>query len=327
MISSFSPISKTINIIRSPWFLGSAIGVSIALAKIGGGFDAFNYFFKDTLWSVPPWVHVILKPLALLPWPYSYALLTFFTILMLGIIKNNIGGKWWLAVFSAPVFWEVWSGQVDWLVAFGIILAIQVLNGRLRPLWLGVAWILMLSKPWVGIFVLFALTWFAYQQYGWKQLLPAAAVSAGVILITFIYRPSWYLNGEVLNPFLLVSRHTLYSTNGSLWPWGLLAWVLIPGVKSRPVLLRRLLAVTMLTSPFLHLYHASVLISLTNNKKIDYAMFVIGWAIVATGIFQFNWSSLSWIYPLSYLLLDWGSEKITALVNARRNTAIPISNT
>jgi hypothetical protein len=311
------------SILKSPWFVGSVLGLSFALANLGGGLDAYIFFFRDTIWSVPPWVHVFLKPIAMLVWPYSYALLTFLTLLIFGLTNTAFGGRWWLAIFSAPVFWEIWSGQVDWMVALGILLAFLVLNGRLRPFWFGLVWIFMFSKPWVGIFAIPFLTWFAYKQYGWKPLLPAVGLSIGIVVMTFLYKPSWYISGEIFKPFELTTRHTAYSTNGAFWPWTLFAWILVPSSKSLPVVLRRILAATLLTSPFLHLYHASVFTVLIENKKIAAGMFIIGWAIVATSSIGYNWSSLSWIYPLSFLLLDWSCEKTGEIFKKPKIAPVP----
>jgi hypothetical protein len=293
----------------SPWFLGSILGIAVALAFIGGGFDAYVFFFQDTLWSVPPWVHLAVKPVALLPWPSSYIVLTIITLIVLGISAIHFGSRWWLVIFSAPVFWEIWSGQIDWLVALGLLLAVLVLKKRLSPLWFGLAWLLMLSKPWIGAMALLALTWSAYRQFGWKPLVQAAGLSLGILILTFAYRPSWYLDGDIFKPLTLISRHANYSTNGAFWPWTLVAWMFVFRTSSPDSRLQRILAATSLSGPFLHLYHVSVLTATIQSKKIALILFGIGWAIVLTSLLGYNWFSLAWIYPSAYLILDWGFER------------------
>lgn len=243
----------------SPWLMGVAIGFGFAFPYIGGGLDALQVFFTDLLSTVPPWVHIFLKPVALLGWPYSYGVLVFLTVLTLALVVYWFGGRWWLVIFSAPVIWEILSGQIEWMVALGVLLALVIVEGKMRPAWFGLALALMLSKPWVSFGVVILLTWWMYRQFGWKGLFSSAAVMIGIVLATFALHPDWFLTGAVLEPFALGSAHIAMPSNGSLWPWGIFSWVFVLGSRDRRELLRRVLAASLLTSPFLHLYHAVVL--------------------------------------------------------------------
>jgi hypothetical protein len=296
--------------VLSPWFVGSAMGLMVGFTIFGGGFDAFLVFLTDTLRTVPPTVHLLLKPIAIFNWPYSYALLILLTALSVRFVKLYFRGRWWLALFSAPVIWEIWSGQIEWMIAVGIVLAFLVLEKRISPYWLGLAWVLMISKPWIGIFPLFVLTLMIFQQFRWKPLIQASAVAAGLVFLTFLYKPDWYLTGAVLAPFSLAKFHTNMQSNGALFPWGIMAWVLVPGAKNRTAYLNRIMAAGLLSMPYFHLYHAAALVLTTGNRRSEYVMFVTGWAIVATGFFGVTWSNLSWIFPLVFLM----SEKAMELV-------------
>jgi hypothetical protein len=294
----------------SPWFVGSAIGLIVGCSMSGGGFDAYFVFLTDTLRTVPPTVHLLLKPIAIFDWPYSYALLILLIALSVWWVKQHFFGRWWLALFSAPVIWEIWSGQIEWMIAVGIVLAFLVLENRARPYWLGLAWVLMISKPWIGIFPLFVLTLMIFKEFSWKPLVQASAVAIGLVFLTFLYNPDWYLTGAIWSPITLANFHTNMQTNGALFPWGIIAWLLVPGARSRTEVVNRVMAAGLLSMPYLHLYHATVLVLTTGNRRSELVMFITGWAIVATGFFGIPWCSLSWIFPLVFLLSEKGMELI-----------------
>jgi hypothetical protein len=304
--------------VLSPWFMGSTIGLMVGCSMCGGGFDAFFVFLTDNLRTVPPTVHLLLKPISIFDWPYSYALLILLTALSVRWVTLYLGGRWWLALFSGPVIWEIWSGQIEWMIAVGIVLAFLVLEKRIRPYWLGLAWVLMISKPWIGIFPLFVLTGMIFHQLRWKPLIQASAVAAGLVFLTFLYKPDWYLSGAVWAPFTLAKLHTNMESNGALFPWGAIAWLLVPGARDRTAFLNRVMAAGLLSMPYLHLYHATALVLTTSNRRSEFVMFITGWAIVATSLFGITWSSLSWVFPLVFLVSEKGLELVQPLNTLRQ---------
>lgn len=295
----------------TPWLLGVAVGFGFGFPYIGGGIDAFKVFLTDNLQTVPPWVHILLKPVALLGWPYSYGALVFLTVLSLALVTQWLGGRWWLMIFSAPVIWEILSGQVEWMAALGVMLALIILEGKARPAWFGLALALMLSKPWVSWGAVILLTGWMYRQFGWKGLRSSAIVMLGIVLATFALHPDWFLTGAVLEPFALGPAHITMPSNGSIWPWGAFSWLFVLGTHDRQTLLRRVLAASLLTSPFLHLYHVVVLTAFLADDLSAVVMLVVGWLIVMTRWFGYNWSTLAWVYPLTFLAYDWMRDQLS----------------
>jgi hypothetical protein len=247
----------------------------------------------------------MLKPLSWLPWPYSYGLMCALTVLAAAFVAQELGAKWWMVALSMPLFWELWSGQIEWLVLLGMLLGVWVCEGRARPVWLGAAWLLMLSKPWAGWGPALALSLFALRDLGWRKLLPAVGLAAAVGLATFAFWPGWVQ--DWLLPLLRSRTAEMIGgeTNGALpWAWGLLAWLLVPGAKDRKGWLRRAAAATLLSSSYLRFYHLLVLLVLLEDGWESWLAFISAWVILLLGQTGLNWGRLAWTLPAGVLLLD-----------------------
>jgi hypothetical protein len=297
--------------IISPIAIGSAIGIALACFLLQGGYDAFFVFFTDKIQTVPAWVHLITRPIGWIPWPTSWAILSLLTVLTVIWAKREFGGRWWLGVFSAPVLWEIWSGQIELLVIIGLIIALRVLDKRLPPIWLGVAVLLILSKPWVGWALVLLIIWFSIRDFGIRKLLPAAWVALGIIVITLFIWPNW-----LISLYETSRNFVLDDTNGALFPWGLLSWVFVIGARNRLELTRRVTAASILSSPYLRLYHSSVLIVLDD----DISTFVVGWGILGTSLLGLPWQQFAWVLPLFCLIKD----KYYARHDLNQQSRIPI---
>lgn len=81
-------------------------------------------FSQKKLQTVPPWVHMFLLPIAWLDWPFSYAIMALITWATTAQATRLTGGKWWYATISLPSIWEIWSGQIEWMIIIGMVLAI-----------------------------------------------------------------------------------------------------------------------------------------------------------------------------------------------------------
>jgi hypothetical protein len=289
----------------SPLAQGLALGILIVSISWGGGYDAHQVFFSPNLQTVPPWAHLFLKPLAWLPWPYSYSLMCALTVMAAAFVAQELGAKGWMVALSMPLFWELWSGQIEWLVLLGILLGVWVCQGRARPFWMGAAWMLMLTKPWAGWGAALVLGLFALRGLGWRKLLPALGLAAAILLATFVFWPGWIQ--EWLLPLLRSSPGAAIGgdTNGAIpWPWGLLAWLLVPGARDRAGWLRRATAAALLTSNYLRFYHVLVLLVLLEDGWESWFAFVSAWVILGLGLGGLNWGRWAWTVPAGVLLLD-----------------------
>jgi hypothetical protein len=284
-----------------PAAIGVAVGAAIAGLWLQGGYDAYYFFFTNHVQLVPAWAQLFVKPISWLGWPYSYALMCGLMVLAVAWAARELGGRWWLVILSMPLWWEIWSGQIDWLVIIGIVLGLWVIDGRIKPIWIGFAWLLMLSKPQAGLAPALLLSVFFIIDLGWRKLLPGLGASLVILLVTFVIYPHWVqdwfgsLFGSLRTPALGGD------SNGSIpWPWGLLAWLAVPGARDRKGLLRRVTAAGLLTMPYLKFYHLIVLVVLLENPVESVIVVLTSWIVLLSG----NWMQWAFIIPLEVLVLE-----------------------
>ncbi len=264
---------------RRQWavFLGVSCGFSAAAFLLPGGLDAYIFFFRD--WypqaPTPAWLYLFTAPIGLLPWPFSWALWTAITVIGLGLTNLFITQKsrWWIALLSPALLYDFWLGQSEILGVFGLLIGVAVVRRKIPGLWMGLAWILLLTKPQTGLAaaVLFAF-WLLYDRR-WRDLLLSGIPALGIIGACFFFWPTWLV--DWIN-FMLVFTSTQYK-NASVGWVGLLALIplLISGRGSRERQLRMFLAAGLLVSPYLRLYHCVVLQSTEDRPSIG----LITWAI------------------------------------------------
>lgn len=292
----------------SPWVIGLAMGMLAVSLYWGGGFDAYTVFFSPQLQTVPPWAQLLLKPLSWLPWPYSYAVMCALTVLATAWVAQELGAKGWmvaLILLSMPLFWELWSGQIEWLVLLGILLGVRVCQRRAKPVWLGAAWLLILTKPWIGWGPALALGLFGLRVLGWRRLLPAAGLAAAIVLSMFLFWPDW-IQTWLLPMLRRIPSGTVADATSGAPPWqvGILAWLLVPGAKDLKGWLRRAAAATLLSSGYLRFYHALVLLVLLEDTWESWFAFASAWLILLLAPASLNWGRLAWTLPAGVLVLD-----------------------
>lgn len=148
----------------------------------------------------PPWTLVMLTPLAVLPFKLSVSLLSFLSIISLGLVSYKMS-KYPLSVIlimlTPAAIRQVVDPNLEWMVALGFILPPQI----------GLFFIL--SKPQLGL----PLTVFwlveAFRRGGWREAVRVFAPLVIVTLLSFAVFGLWPLN-------LLRLQDNLH--NVSMWP-------------------------------------------------------------------------------------------------------------
>jgi hypothetical protein len=297
-----------------PEILGTALGLGIMALFLPGGYDAFNFYlrapFEHT--TAPAWVYLFTYPIGYLPWPLSWSLLTILTIMTAAYLSVMIGNRrWWVGIFSAAMLWNLWLGQIEVFPLVGVLISFMVLRMRAHPIWLGLAWLGLFTKPQVGLGLWIVFLWYLWTQRGFKPILWGALSFSGTLLFTFLLWPGWLTRW-------LVSVNELNPTwwNAAVWPVGLVA---IPAavlpVKMKEIRrLRLTAAATLLASPYFALYHCTTLLMLSENP----ISLVLSWVPVAIGSFFYSsWMQAGWLLPAMMIGLDLG-----ALVLQRRKALI-----
>ncbi len=132
----------------------------------------------------PPFPFALLAvPFALFPKEIAYLL---YVLLVLFVLFKVMGKRGFIALLSFPVLFSLFVGQVDLVLAQATLL--------LGPWSLG----LLIVKPQVAFIV---APWFI-RQSNWKSLLNAGAAAGVLILVSFLIRPTWFVEWRARTPSL-----------------------------------------------------------------------------------------------------------------------------
>lgn len=267
--------------------LGVAIGYGVGCAFWPGGYDALVWYMRP--WfsgtTAPAWVYALTYPLSLLGWPLCWQVLVVLTVLAVGVtafVWDN--ESWWAVLFSAPLMWAVWLGQIELFPVAGLLITGLVLRGRIHPAWLGVSWLAYLTKPQVGLGLLvLQLIWFR------RALFWSVVVCVAILVVTVVVWPGWILD------WVLRMVRFRAEWNASIWPFGLLAWlVVIPffRVATDREKVCLVLAATVLSSPYFLPYHCLTMLTLVGSPLVV----GLSWLTVFLG------DSWGWLLPAGVIV-------------------------
>lgn len=280
-----------------------ALGLSIAAGFLPGGYDAYYFFFRPPPENslLPAWLYLVSIPLSWLGWPLSWQVLVFTTVLATALGAAVWGNRrWWIAVLSAAMLWNIWLGQIEVVAVAGLIAGGLVLQKKAHPAWLGAAWLAFATKPQVGLGPLLLITWWVWRDQGWKALLWGLAAALPVVAVTFALWPNWLARwiGNVLS-----AEHTP-NWVAAVWPYGLVGipLALIPQGITRVKRLRMVVAATLLASPYFGLYHTVALLALTPSPLA----LGLSWLLVfPANLLSRDWMTWGWILPAAVLGVDF----------------------
>ncbi|MCB0193484.1 MAG: DUF2029 domain-containing protein [Anaerolineae bacterium] len=199
----------------------------------------------------PPYIMFIFYPLALFTPLVGYVGLMIVSVICFRLTAHLSSFNKWLIFPSFPAFWMLVYGQIDGLVTLGVAIGAWSIR-RNKPYFQGVATLLLCLKPHIGaILALVYLLW----QWNWR----AFVVSISVCLLSlYFFGVGWPI--EWLNRLFfetnLASQEQGFSrdansfNNIGLFPYGLLAWllVLIPYPKSEKI--PAIVSASILSSPY-----------------------------------------------------------------------------
>lgn len=279
-----------------------ATGFAIAGSFLSGGFDAFHIYLRsprtDTV--VPAQAYLFTVPLSWLGWPYSWQTLIFFTVMGTGIAAMAWGNRnWWVAVFSAPMLWNIWLGQIELFSIAGLLVAAFLIKKRVHPAWIGLMWLLFSVKLQVGLGPLILVSWWVWRDRGFKALLWGLPVAGLAFLLTFVFWPDWVHRWLIS----LQVVHPNPAWVAAIWPYGLafIPLAVLPRVADRKKRLRMVAAATLLASPYFTLYHCSTLLVLVSSPLA----FLLSWALVyPSSLLSDTWRMWGWVLPATILLAD-----------------------
>jgi hypothetical protein len=184
------------------------------------------------LYFNPPWILILLSPLALLPPELGAAAIAVICLCAFMIAAARLGmGRVALLFFVLnPFMWVVArQGNIDWLVALGAILPPQI------------GLFLVVTKPQAGIAIVLFWLIESYRQGGLRQTLKTFTPITVAYLLSFVLFGLWFIPPSWLVP---------HQMNYSLWPVSIpIALALLAAAVRRRDIRRAITA-----SPFLSPY-------------------------------------------------------------------------
>ncbi len=215
---------------------------------------------------------------------------------MKSFFEKNPDGGW--SYFNAAMIWNIWDGNLEVFTIAGLLLGYLVINRKIHPTWWGVGAIALVTKPQVGLGLIIFFTFQIWKDHGFRKLIPAGFVSILILIITSIIWPGWILR------WIHNSISISYGWwNGSIFPWGLAAWIpaLLPVSMTKVQRMRLVSAATLLGSPYMTLYHSSTLIVQHNSPlALIFSFAVVGFGLLFTD----NWMRVAWLFPTALICLD-----------------------
>lgn len=292
----------------SPLLLGVLLGAALVTLLIPGGYDGRNYFLRP--WypqtTAPAPVHLLLAPLNLLPFepPLRWTALVLLTVLIVRAASWAWEVRWWVAMLSVPFWWTLWLGQIEALVVAGGALGWLVIQRRWPAGLMGLAGLLLLVKFQAGWGLAALFGWWLWRDRGWRAMLAAASMAAGLLLLSLVIYPDWpALWLDSLNTLSPQSRFF----NSAIFPLGLMAWplALLPISMGRDRRARLVASATLLGSPYFANYHTLTLLSMTNRPMVT----ALTWLTVLPMVLfigeRYTWAqSFGWLIPVGVMALD-----------------------
>ena len=256
-----------------------------------GGWDLvwqYSHYVADA--PTPVWVWLIMSPLGWLSYPLMWYVWTAISIMIVTACAKVFGVKfWWLVPLSGAAMFNLWLGQIEALVLLGMTLGWFVMQRKLHPALMGVAWLLMALKPQVAALPALLFAYWLWKERGWKVVASGAGVSVAIIGASLALFPAY--------PHDIMHTMRTYippSSNASVFPFGLAALPLIawPGLD-RITRLRVALAANLLCSPYILLYHTTTLLAVVGN----HALMLLSWLPIGPFIYLVS------IIPAAYLIV------------------------
>lgn len=288
---------------------GVALGLIVTSFYLPGGDDLYRYYLPFVQGCLdcgytPYFVQWFLFPIKYFPgYPLTWPVLTIFTVSGFLLLASQLKINPLFLLLSFPMLGQIWLGQVDILIAFGLATFLFGGNPYIR----GVGLTLALSKPQLTALPIF-LCFLLDSPRIWVKLLLAPVLT--LIASLFYYGPHWPLfwfhNATTELPI-----HVWRLAGMDFWRIGLF---LIP----LPFLFRdkkeRLLAgllVSSLATPFFGVY--SYIVFLLFHSKWWLVLLSYTW-LLGFAFWQENSMRFAWVLPVGMLIdlcySNWKNGKI-----------------
>lgn len=277
--------------------LGAAAGWVIASFYVPGGDDLYRYYlpFAQGCLScgfVPYFSQWLLAPLRLLPgYPLTWPLWTVIHIAIFLLLAYVTEVNPFFLLISFPMLGQVWLGQIDVLIATGLVLFIKGQNPYLR----GLGLILALTKPQLTAIPLILCLLLESPRL-WMRLLtfPILIFLVSLLAFGFGWPVQWFSHAVKGLPV-----HVWRLASLDIWRFGLLLFPLPLFLQEVPERMQAGLLVAALATPFYGVY--SYVLFLLFNVNLTSVLFSYAW-LLGWGIWGAEAMRLAWILPFASLV-------------------------
>ncbi len=260
-------LAKKEKLLAMVWW-GIALGMVIGcdLNSISG-FD-WIYFYYPRAYNFTPetivnpmWLYFLLIPVASLPSRLSYGLFSLINISLIWLGSRLTKVNRFALLLCFPSLWILWYCQIDNLAMLGAALGFWAIQYQ-KSAFLGMALLLLLVKPHIGGPL--AVAYFLWLR-DWRAL---AIFGAGVFLSLMVWGFDWpiiwfrNLYHFAAPPAGATLTTAGQKTNISLYPLGLLAWLIVLLPMPRVERAIAVVAATFLSMPYAATYSLIVLLVL-----------------------------------------------------------------
>jgi hypothetical protein len=273
--------------------------ITIVALFLPGGDDLYRFYLPFARGCLecgfaPYHASWILHPITLIPSSLLWPVWVFFTALCLIWASHRLNTNGLLVLLTFPAMGQIWLGQVDGILAIGLVLALLGTNPYVR----GAGLLLASIKPHVAGAAIIVLLW--YERERWKTLvIPLTALLISLVVWGFDWPIQWLRAHN--EPPLHVWRLA------ALFPYGLLAFFSLFWLEGKHQKVQGALLASSLGMPFYGTYsYTTFLIFLAPwwAVPVSYAWF-LAYPWYGNGAMRF-----AWILPVSLLVyLLWPSLK------------------
>lgn len=248
------------------WGVALGLVIGCALNPISG-YDWVNFYYPRghifaPEWVVNPlWIYFVLAPIAYLPTRVGYVILSLINVSIIWLGSQLTGVNRFALLLSFPALWVLWYGQIDGFVMLGVTLGLWAVQ-RHKSVLLGFALLLLLVKPHIGgplavLYFLWARNWRVLVTFGIVLLL-------SMIVWRFDWPAIWVktLLQIATPPPDATMTTAAQRTNISLYPYGLLSWLVVVLPMPRAERAISVVAATFLSMPYTATYSLIALLVL-----------------------------------------------------------------
>jgi len=248
------------------WGIALGIVIGCGLNSISG-FDWVHFYyprahdFAPTSVINPMWIYLVVAPIAYLPIRVGYVVFSLVNVSLIWLGSRLTGVNRFALLLSFPALWVLWYGQLDIFVMLGVALGFWAVQHQ-KPAWLGVALLLLLVKPHIGGPL--AVVYFMWSR-NWRTVVVFGAVLLLTLIIWGVEWPIIWIKSlfRVATPPPEATITTAGQwTNISLFPYGLLAWLVVLLPMPRVERATAILSATFLSVPYAATYSLIALLVL-----------------------------------------------------------------